>query len=107
MRWLKLAGWLVFTLIAMRLVSWALAWRTVKLLQLEIRLAAILANLTAFLLFVLLLHWQPEPGEPVDRVAVVFGATVYFVYLGIDCLWVPWRTGTSPTANVASGQKEG
>jgi hypothetical protein len=106
MTWLKIAGWLVLTLVAMRLVSWALAWIASRLLRFDVRLAAILANLTGFLLYVLGLRHQLEPGEPIDRAAVVFGAAVCLVYLVFDFSWVPWRVGTSTPANVASGRKK-
>lgn len=106
MKWLKIAEWLVFTLIAMRLVSWALCWIVIKLLRLDVRMAAILANLTAFVLYLLLLHRQLEPGEPIDGAAVMFGAGVFFVYLGIDFFWVPWKAGRPRAAKVDSGQKK-
>lgn len=96
MKWLKIAGWLVCTLVAMRLVSWTLCWLVMKLLRLDVRMAAILANLTAFVLFLLLLHRQLEPGEPIDGAAVMFGAGVFFVYLGFDFFWIPWKTRKTP-----------
>ena len=107
MKWLTITGWLVLTLVAMRLVSWALGWIASRLLRCDVRLAAMLANLTGFLLFALVLHHQLEPGEPLDRAAVVFGAAVYLVYLVFDFSWVPWRVGTSTPANVASRREKG
>jgi hypothetical protein len=106
MKWLRIAGWLVLTLVAMRLVSWALAWVAGRLLRLDARFAAILANLTAFLLFVLLLYEQLEPGEPVDRAAVVFGAVVFLIYLAIDWFWMPWKTRARGPASVAPESKQ-
>lgn len=91
MKWLKLGGLLLLTLVVMRLVSWALGWLVTKLLRMDVRIAAILANLVSFLLFAWLLNRQLEPGEPVDRAAVAFGAIVYLIYLAIDFFWVPWR----------------
>jgi hypothetical protein len=74
-------------------------------MRLDLRLEVILANATAFLFLVLLLHQPLEPGKPIDRAAVLFGADVHLVSLGIDCSWFPRRAGTSLAANVASGRK--
>ncbi|HUJ42941.1 MAG TPA: hypothetical protein VLW52_04960 [Opitutaceae bacterium] len=101
MKWWRIAAWLVFARFTGRVVSWLLAGLAGRQLRLDPRLTAILANPTSYLLFVLLLYGQLEPGEPVDRATAVFGAAVLLVYPGIDCLWTPWKARTSRPANVA------
>jgi len=91
MKWLKITGLLVLMLVAMRLLSWALCWLLIKLLRYEARMAAIVSNLVAFLLFVLLLYRQLGPNESIDKTTVLFGAAVYLVYLASDFFWLPWK----------------
>lgn len=84
MIWLKPIALLLLTLIAMRAVSWSIAWALARLTPLRPAHRAIIANLCAFSLFLLLVIWSQMPGEELDPAAVGFGVAVFAVYALID-----------------------
>jgi hypothetical protein len=84
MHLLKVAFLVLLTLAFMRLCSWAVGWALFKLSPLTRTRAFVVANLLCFVTFVAYLYLSLERGEPIDPMAIVFGAIVYLTCSTID-----------------------
>jgi len=91
MKWLKIGSLLLLVLALMRLCSWGLGWILTKLLRANVKTSAIVSNGAACFLYVMLLYWDLQPGEPVDTSAVLFGFAVFAAYATTDLFWTPWK----------------
>jgi hypothetical protein len=91
MKTLKISLLLILTLAAMRASSWLIAWAMSRFMAASVRTLAIIANLIAFLSFLLLLYFNLMPGEPMDWAAVLFGLILFTIYTASDLFWRPWK----------------
>ena len=91
MKWLKICALVVITLAVMRGSSWALAWALTRIVAARARTIAIVSNIAAFTVFLLLLYVNLVPGEPMDFAAVFFGFAVFALYTAWDFFWSPWK----------------
>jgi hypothetical protein len=82
----RVVALLFLTLLAMRLVSWALARVTRRVSSLGPRPGVVTANVVALGAFVAWLYLDLERGEPMDWAAVLFGAAVFGLFLAVDLL---------------------
>jgi hypothetical protein len=91
MKLLKICAVMIAVLAAMRTGSWLLGWILAKFARTRLNVVAILANLVAFAIFVLLLV-RDLPGESLDMAALLFGLVVFGVCCWMDLYWRPWRS---------------
>jgi hypothetical protein len=92
MKWLKICALLIAVLAVMRAGSWVLGWILAKFAPIRASFVAVIANLTAFGVFVFFLVRDLLPGEPVDVNAILFGVAVFLVCCWSDFYWRPWKT---------------
>lgn len=88
---LKLALLLLLTLACMRAASWFFGWLLSLAFKGSAGWTSLVSNGICLGVFAGLLCLSLMPGETMDYAALVFGAVVYALYLGMDLKWRPWR----------------